>query len=821
MLDTSSPPANPIGDFEDFFKMFGDNDQKYRKLIHDIYGQAEKSLNVLFEDILNYNPSLANYLRESPEKALKEMIDAFKNVIRIDAAGIFDPDDHYAVKIITENDSLMMSIPEISPKNISNLIGLKGELMGITNKFVEYQIMVFECNLCGNIMQIPQEGSKVQYPKECSNPNCQNTKDYKIRIEDSSGTSVRIAFILNTKKPFKLKIYDDDEHFPGDIVRVMGILTHEFLEERGKTMNQARNVIIVNSIQKIGINSCSQILSNDSRVYANEFGIYLDKITQNEGITETLFSWEKLEIQHRFKVPIGPVEESRYIGNLQIFGINHRFYNASIKDIKERLQKECAVSGRNINFCTMPLQNLINQQPDESDKVTNMLGFTKDGWRLPCNSIFLIQDHMGNEIYSNLVDVFSKKIDAKQTIADFKRFFDITGIAHKDQLFQWAIFSPFLYVFRDIGGIMPGLALQGPAQTGKSRFMESIIKCWFGHLKEVQNGDSIGSASRLESFIASSTLPIVIDDCTNSHEWIIDVLKSYLTLESNFLRKGAGDGGQFATINKPLCAPISITCNDGPSWFSDDAFLEREYLEVIDSCEQKEGWFETRDKLIRGSILQILFEYSRNWNKESLAKLVKTIDVPKAIKSDSRKKYIYIAFAMGKMILQDVFGIETKLDRVIEVLNRTRQTNIESLLGLLKYQIEEGRIIEKKIPNPMASENKTLDEWIITYSFRGSTWVKHPIGECNYSGGNFDMGEYWVFSINNLRDLQSQFEGNIDKKWTPTAFYVKIQKIFPKAILGRFWVSRLEGDKLISKLERGIAIPKRDFPLVDDPDTEK
>ena len=85
VIDSDSPPANPVADFEEFFRNFEEvpNEFKYRQKISEAYAKSERFVTILFEDVLNFRPNLANYLRNEPEQALEEAVEAFKNIYRI------------------------------------------------------------------------------------------------------------------------------------------------------------------------------------------------------------------------------------------------------------------------------------------------------------------------------------------------------------------------------------------------------------------------------------------------------------------------------------------------------------------------------------------------------------------------------------------------------------------------------------------------------------------------------------------------------------------------------------------------------------------
>ena len=72
VIDVNLPPENPEENFEEFFKNFEDepNHFKYREAIQNNLMSEENVLYVLFEDVLLFDPALADLLRDEPEISL-------------------------------------------------------------------------------------------------------------------------------------------------------------------------------------------------------------------------------------------------------------------------------------------------------------------------------------------------------------------------------------------------------------------------------------------------------------------------------------------------------------------------------------------------------------------------------------------------------------------------------------------------------------------------------------------------------------------------------------------------------------------------------
>jgi predicted RNA-binding Zn-ribbon protein involved in translation (DUF1610 family) len=813
--------VDPISFCSDFFV-----EHVELKQYLDPQAKQDQLVEIPLEMINDFDMDVCKEVVKAPNEAKRY----FEESLRDAKCGLVD------VRFTSKNDFILTPCEQIKTTAVGQLVEIKGEIMGLTSITKHYELVAFACPNCGNSMQETQDWSKnLHLPAICSNPNCGSKKDFKVMYEISDGYDARYGFIQDLGDERKITkiilIKEDTKLKPGARVNLFGIVCHEIYENRDKLENKGGVYLLVHSQFPIGTRKHHQVLTDSSRIYLTDTGIFIDQLKESTGHelkieTEGLFQWDELKVEHRFRVQVGPVEQYRYEGFVRIKNNKNGFYNANISEIKKILQVESAVSGKNINFCTIPLQSYLSEFQDESEKITEVMGFTSKGWRLPTNSLYIIQDQKGLEIYKNLKENLNEKYDIPKIKRDFKLLYEKTGMIHKDQQFQWGLISPFLYVFREIGGIMPGNALQGPPQTGKSRILEMIMTRWYGHLKKVISAGTLKSASRLEGWLASSTFPIVIDECTNGPEWIVDILKSYLTVDSDMERKGAGAGGQFATMVKALCAALALDCNDPPSWFSEDAFLERVALDLIDSCDQQEGWFDARDAIPVGGVLAVLYEFTKDWTSDTLKAIIKTLDIPETLVSqrkDSRRKYIYIAYALGAYLCKKIFDIDTDLTHVIEIINRTRQTNFETLKAYMADQILHGIPVEKKAEahdDPGAGQTvidsfknlKSPSEVKSRYYLPNHPWIKTPMSSGIFETGPIDARiEGWAWTPNNIHELQERFEGTVTKKWSLQTFAIKVQKWFDGSKSGQFWVDTLVNGEIQNLKLRAVMIPKLYF----------
>ncbi|MCF2141228.1 MAG: AAA family ATPase [Candidatus Lokiarchaeota archaeon] len=265
VIETDSPPTNPSGEFEDFFRNFEEipNEFKYRQIISDAYAKSENYITVLFEDILTFNPQLAHYLKNHPEEALEEASEALKNIIRIDAGGFFNPDEPYFIRISTQNNSNEVSLRSIRSEHVDTLIYVKGIV--IRTSIVRPQVIqaMFECPICGNQMLIDQLTTKLTPPRECMNPTCNNKKDFKVITAQSefidhqyvtiqeAPEDLRSGDIPQTLQTILLNDLVDSVR-PGERVKMMGILKSVPREDRrGRLSTLFQSQLFVNNVEGI------------------------------------------------------------------------------------------------------------------------------------------------------------------------------------------------------------------------------------------------------------------------------------------------------------------------------------------------------------------------------------------------------------------------------------------------------------------------------------------------------------------------------------------------------------------------------------------
>jgi len=246
VIDIDQYPAHPKHNFEDFFKNFEDspNHFKYREEIQGAALRKKTYIYVLFEDILSYDPPLAELLREAPEETLREGIDALKDLLKFYAGGKIDEDLDYFVRIKTDNNSNEENLRKLRAVHIDKLVYIYGILIRASQIIPQITIAYFECPVCQQVTKVDQIEDVLIAPKQCS--NCKNKSGFMVTSKDSTfidWQSIRVQELPEElspgRVPYSIKgiLTHDlvDKARPGDRVKITGIFK-TFVNEnsRGK-----------------------------------------------------------------------------------------------------------------------------------------------------------------------------------------------------------------------------------------------------------------------------------------------------------------------------------------------------------------------------------------------------------------------------------------------------------------------------------------------------------------------------------------------------------------------------------------------------------
>ncbi len=238
---TEEIEIDPQQRFEDFFKQ-----DKYRKRIGQMVATDSTFFIVEFEDLIVFDLSLAENLREQPDEYLEHVNRAAFSQLEIEDSEYASKIEEIAVRFRKLPDSTHLRM--LGAANIGRFVMVEGIIVRATP--VQPQVMraAFKCKRCGETAYIDQIGPFLKAPLKCEIPHCQSKGPFDFVQEGSTFIDyqqIRIQERPEDLPPGQLPrtlnvklISRDlvDKARPGDHVAIIGVVRAEapFLPAAGK-----------------------------------------------------------------------------------------------------------------------------------------------------------------------------------------------------------------------------------------------------------------------------------------------------------------------------------------------------------------------------------------------------------------------------------------------------------------------------------------------------------------------------------------------------------------------------------------------------------
>ncbi|MCK4382760.1 MAG: minichromosome maintenance protein MCM, partial [Candidatus Lokiarchaeota archaeon] len=242
-MSSPSVPIHKVQHFEDFYRLFEEKpgEYKYQDQINDIFSKGGNSLIIYYEDLLAFDPQIAELLRKNPTALLEDATDAFKNILKFQAGKLIEQDYFIRIKTKDEKSPLFITLRGLRAKNIDSLVWTNGILVRsstIRPKLIKAE---FECMSCGVHFEVLQLTSRIKWPKFCSNTRCKAKSQSDFRLISRNSEFIDWQSVMIQEIPEDLP--------PGRIPRsVQVILTYTLVDsvkpgDRVKLMGTFKSVL--------------------------------------------------------------------------------------------------------------------------------------------------------------------------------------------------------------------------------------------------------------------------------------------------------------------------------------------------------------------------------------------------------------------------------------------------------------------------------------------------------------------------------------------------------------------------------------------------
>ncbi len=211
--------------FDRFFRAYYS-----REILRVVRGYPEeKSLVVNFEDLDNYDITLADEVLNNPDVAISA---AQRALARIEL-----PVDYSSIRLNLRFTNLpptsKLLIRDIRSADVGKLIAVDGIVRKATDVRPKLVVGAFECQRCGSIMHIPQNDDSLKEPYLCE--SCEKRGPFKLDVDNSRFVDAQKILIQENledlrggEHPKQITVLLEDDLTgkitPGDSIEVIGIL---------------------------------------------------------------------------------------------------------------------------------------------------------------------------------------------------------------------------------------------------------------------------------------------------------------------------------------------------------------------------------------------------------------------------------------------------------------------------------------------------------------------------------------------------------------------------------------------------------------------
>ncbi len=252
-------PVDYVSRIEEFLKSFRDENHrfKYREKIRRMILEDRYDVEIEFNDIISFDSSLADFILNNPDDALKHFSDAIKRIVELEYPEYLEKYDKFIPRF--KDVPNIVRIREIRSVYIGKLVAIEGVVVRSTPPKQKIVQAVFVHEPCGNEITVTVKDDIVEKPAIC--PYCNKTTGFRLLEEKS--IYVDFQRLVVQEKPEEVpsgqlprSIEVDvvgplvDVARPGDRVCIVGILRLRSQKSSRKTKSlydvyvDANNIIV-------------------------------------------------------------------------------------------------------------------------------------------------------------------------------------------------------------------------------------------------------------------------------------------------------------------------------------------------------------------------------------------------------------------------------------------------------------------------------------------------------------------------------------------------------------------------------------------------
>ena len=212
--------------FKDFIIDFVDyrtGKNSYFDQINSMCIESITSFIVNFEDLIGFNPKLAELFLVIPEESVQIAKEILIELLKYLDEGYLEEKHKENFHVRISNIPMKSEIFVLEKSQIGHLISIQGKISKMSNPEEILLIGVFRCDVCEKTVSIKQEIREYREPRICMNPLCGN-RSFTLVDEESIFIDYCEINIQQRRKVFSNKYPVADNlsaHLIGDIARAV------------------------------------------------------------------------------------------------------------------------------------------------------------------------------------------------------------------------------------------------------------------------------------------------------------------------------------------------------------------------------------------------------------------------------------------------------------------------------------------------------------------------------------------------------------------------------------------------------------------------
>ena len=244
----------------------------------------------MYEDLLSFDPQIAELIKIDPESLLEDAVEAFKNILKFQGGVIEERNLFVRLTSKDKESPLFIHLRGLRAKNIDNLIWSKGIL--VRSSIIRPKLIkaTFECLVCGSRFEIIQLTSRIKWPKFCTNKRCKAKAQTDFRLISKNSEFIDWQSIMIQEIPEDLP--------PGRIPRsVQAVLTYDLVD----TVKPGDRIKLMGTFKSVLAQSTN---SNNSTLFKTYIDVnFIDSEDKTDDIVD-LSKEDKKKIENLSKEPM-------------------------------------------------------------------------------------------------------------------------------------------------------------------------------------------------------------------------------------------------------------------------------------------------------------------------------------------------------------------------------------------------------------------------------------------------------------------------------------------------------------------------------------